>query len=148
MALDSKVREAARKNTAFLLNGQPVDPWLVGIDFACQPTSTQPAQLRIGVPIVIFELKQYEVIVTQDTLVRFVADNIKNHGAEALDVYLMIVRYSVNRPPRRKSYGWFARMFTKAPKWEPPKPKWNWTIVNDVGIENDTLVISGLCCER
>ena len=120
MGLEKALRERAERATYLLVDGKPVNPWLVGIDFEARDVPTRPVELHLGVPILLFELKQYEMLVTRENLVQFVSDNIKTHRHSALDVYLTIVRYVVSPPPRRKSYSWLARMFTSPPCWTPP----------------------------
>src|ERR1041384_2708375 len=144
--MDKAIREKAEKVTCLLIEREPVNPWLVEIDFDAADSPFRPVELHLGLPILIFEMKQYGVLITKDNVVQFVTDDIKNHQHEALDVYLTIVRYVVNPPPRRKSFGWFARMFTSPPKWTPPDAEWKWREVSDVGLANDeALVIKGVC---
>jgi hypothetical protein len=129
-----------------LIGGQPVNPWLVGIDFKATASGPCSVELHLDLTILLFEMKQYGVILTRATVSQFVLDDIKDHGEEALDVYLTIVRYSVNPPPRRKNFGWFARMFTSPPKWTPPAPQWKWASISDISLSaEDCLVIKGNC---
>jgi len=148
MGLDKSVREQAERTTRLLVGGKPVDPWLVAIDLEATRPSSHLAELRLGLPILFFEMKQYEIIITNENAVQFVSDNIKKYGHEALDVYLTIVRHVVNPPPRRKSYTWFARMFTSPPSWTPPQPQWKFTSVTEVALsEDDALLIKGTCSD-
>jgi hypothetical protein len=144
--MSMEIRELPAKATRFLVDGQPVNPWLVGIDF--NETGSPPClvELHLDLTILLFEMKQYGVTVTKDTIRQFVLDDIKNHGQEALDVYLTIVRHVVNPPPRRKNFGWFARMFTSPPQWTPPSPQWKWTSISEISVSGeDALVIRGNC---
>ena len=143
-----KVRELPAKASRFLIDGQPVNPWLVVIDFKATASMSCQVELHLDLSILLFEMKQYGVPLTRDTIRQFVLDDIKAHGEEALDVYLTIERYTLNPPPRRKSYGWLARMFTSPPKWTPPMPQWKWTSINEISLSNeDCLVIKGHCCQ-
>jgi hypothetical protein len=136
------------KATSFLIDGQPANPWLVAIDLKSKGSPLCSIELILDVPNLIFEMKQYGVILTRDSVRQFVSDDIRDHGGDALDVYLMLVRYALNPPPRRKSFGWFARMFTSPPKWTPPPVQWKWTTVNEIRLsDNDALVIKGECCQ-
>lgn len=134
------------KKSHFFVDGRPENPWLVGINFKSTSTSPRPVELQLDLSILIFEMKQCGVPITKDTARQFVADDIKDHGTQALDGYLRIVRYVLNPPPRRKNFGWFARMFTKPPKWTPPQPHWDWTSVTDINLSGEALVIKGCCC--
>lgn len=146
MGVEIAVRERATKATCLLVDGQPVNPWLVKIDFTGQGSSLQTVELRLGLPILVFELQQCEVNVNRDNVLAFVRDDIKSHRDVSLDGYLTIVRHVLVPPPRRKSLGWFARMLTPAPKWTPPAPEWNWTSVNGIDLSNEeVLVIRGNC---
>lgn len=145
MALDKAIRERAARATCLLIDGQPVNPWLVKIDFAPEGTSQRQLELHLGLPILIFELQQCEADVKHDNILAFVLDDVKDHRNAALDGYLTIVRHVVNPPPRRKSLGWFARMFTPAPKWSPPLEQWKWTSVTGIRLSEDALVINGTC---
>lgn len=147
MGIGQAVRERATKVTCLLVDDRPIDPWLVGIDFAAQGSLLRPLEFHLGLPILIFELQQCEVNVNHDTILAFILEDVKNHRDAAIDVYLTIVRHVVNPPPRRKNLGWFARMFTRPPKWTPPVPKWKWTSIGEISVSNeDALVIRGSCC--
>jgi hypothetical protein len=147
MGIGTAVRERAAKATCLLIDGKPVNPWLMGIDFSAQSSSPQSLELRLGLPILIFELQQCGVNVSRDNILAFVLDDIKNHRNEALDGYLIIVGHVVNPPPPLKSLSWFARVFTSPPKWTPPPPQWKWASVDEVTLSDDeALVIRGNCC--
>jgi hypothetical protein len=61
MGIGKTVREQAMKATFLLVDGQPVNPWLVEIDFAANGSPPQPVELHLGLPILIFELQQSDV---------------------------------------------------------------------------------------
>lgn len=141
-----EIHELPAKGSRFWVGRQPVNPWLMGIDFKALTSVSCSVELHLDLSILIFEMKQYGVPLTRDTVRQFVVDDIKNHGEEALDVYLTIVRYTLNPPPRRKNFGWFARMFTPPPKWTPPQLQWKWTSISEISLsDEDALVIKGHC---
>lgn len=148
MGLDRTVRENAEKVTQLVRAGQPLNPWLIEIDFDDKARSVQPVELRLGLPILIFELQQCGVEVERNNILNFVSNDLKTHQKEALSGYLTIVRHVVDPPPRRKSSGWFARMFTNPPSWTPPQPQWKWTSVNEIKASEDALIIQGYCCQK
>ena len=136
------------KATSFSIDGWPANPWLATIDLKSKGSPLFPIELSLDIPNLIFEMKQYGVTLTRDTVCQFVSDDIRGHGGEALDAYLTFVRYALNAPPRRKSFGWFARMFTPPPKWTAPAPNWKWTCVNKICLsDQNALVIKGECCK-
>lgn len=143
-----EIHSLPSKATRFLVDGQPVNPWLVGIDLSAQTSPFRSVELDLDLEILIFEMKQYGVMLTKESVRQFVSDDIKDHREKALDVYLSAVRCILNPPPRRKNFGWFARMLTSPPKWTPPAPNWKWTRVTEISLsDQDALVIKGECCE-
>jgi hypothetical protein len=145
--VNNEIADFLAKASRFLVDGMSVNPWLARIDFESAPATSYSVELKLDLAILIFELKQHGVSLTRDTVRQFVMDDVKNHGEVALDGYLTILRYTLNPPPRRKNFGWFARMFTSPPKWTPPTPQWKWTSVDDISLSNDdALVIRGKCC--
>lgn len=145
MSLDPAIREQAARTTSVLVDGIPVDPWLVQVELGASCPTGHPIKLRLGIPILLFELKQSLVSVTASDLVRFVEKDIKDYPGNALTGYLVIARHVVEPLPAKRR-GWFARVFTRYQAPLPHPPKWNWTTVENVTLrDDDTLAIRGIC---
>jgi hypothetical protein len=142
------MRQRASSLTTLLIAGKPVDPWHVGINLTSAPVNSEEIELNLGIPIVVDELRQCGVQVDENGIIQFVRDDIAKYQNQALEGYLTFARYIINPPPLRKSYGWFARMFTPAPKFDPPPVQWNWTRVDEITGDNQVLVIKGRCWLR
>src|SRR5262245_771293 len=130
--MQQAVRERVSSLTKLIVAGQPVDPWQVGPRLGSAPSDSYEIKLHLGIPIVIDELRQFGVEVDENSIIQFVSDDIAKYQDQSLEGYLTFARYIVNPPPPRKSYGWFARMFTPAPKFVAPPIQWNWIRVDQV----------------
>jgi len=146
MGIGAEAREKAAKATRLLVDSQPIDPWLIKIDLDAKGSPSQLIELNLGLPILIFELEQCGETVGIDSILPFIVNDVKNHRKAALDGYLTIARYVIKPPPRRKSLGWFSRMFTAPPKWTPPAPQWVWSSIGEISLSADNcLVVKGIC---
>jgi len=140
--------EQATKVTQLTIQGKPVNPWWIGIDLRTSDAQLHPMELRIGLAILLYELRQCEVHLTKAGILQFVFDDIAKHQGNALNGYLTIVRHVVCPPPIKKDLGWFSRMFSQPTVWTPPPVRWNWTKVGDVTLSDDeSIAISGMCCD-
>jgi len=133
-------------STRFLVDNQLPDPWLIAVDLNALSREIHPVALYIGLAILVFELQQSDVEVTEKNILSFVDQDIQKHQTTALNGYLTIARAIISPRPTRKSLGWFARVFTQPTKWEQPPPRWRWTSVTQIAFKDDALVIHGRCC--
>jgi len=138
--------EEARKATCLLVDQRQLNPWLIDVDLDMPPIGSNFVELHLGLRILVFELQQCSIPVDGQTVHTFVDQDIKSNKANALIGYLTIARAIIAPRPIRKSNGWFARVFTSAPKWTQPVAQWKWTSVTEVGVnEDESLVIKGTC---
>lgn len=145
--MNNTIREKALAATSLAVDGQHTNPWLISVDLAASGSWSSVVELRLGIPVLVFELQQCEVRVDERSLLDFVKKDLNTHKTKALNGYLMIARAIISPRPTRKSVGWFARVFTSPPKWIPPEPQWLWKSVNEIRLsDEDTLVIRGNCC--
>jgi hypothetical protein len=145
---DSGIRFAATKVRNLTIQGKSVNPWLIGIDLRSNSAQLYPVEMRIGLTILVFELRQCEVHSTEANILQFVSEDIRKHQEKALHGYLTIVRHVINPLPIKKHLGWFSRMVSRSSTWTPPPVRWNWVRIGEVKLPGDkSIAISGMCCD-
>lgn len=125
-----------------------MNPWLIGIDLRTGGTNSTAVELRLSIAILLYELQQCEVHLTKANILEFISNDIAKNQDKALAGYLTIARHVIDPPPIKKRLGWFARMFSRPPIWEPPQVRWNWIKVTEVKLlDGESLAINGVCCD-
>lgn len=134
------------KKQRLLIDGELVDPWLVGIDLENHSEVPVTIELSLEAEGVLHELNECDVDIGLDQLVSFITDDLKTFPEKALSGYLGFARDFINPRPRR-SYSWFRWVFGKIPKRPQPTPVWNWWKVDEVRLTSDQLLLfKGHCC--
>lgn len=134
----SEAWRRALEITGVLIDGEAVDPWLIATTDSATTPAPQAIELRIAILIVLHELHECDVEVSEETLAEFVSSDLANarDKTKAMRAYLDFARGSL---PRRKVLGLFVKKATE------PAPLWFWNQIGNVSLERECLVIKGRC---
>jgi hypothetical protein len=147
--MERQIRERSLIATKLLIDGSPVDPWIVSVSLGLHPGKLHSLELHLGVAVLVDEMQHCGVQVTEETARDFVDNDIAKFGSVALQGYLRLACAMISPAPARKSTSWLARMFTRPPKWDPPKHQWVWVGLQGVrSINSGALVIDGMCSRK
>jgi len=131
--------QAAKENAGIWIDGATVDPCCVIAGSPARASSTHEIEVHIAAGILLRELQQCGVEVSEQTLRDFVAADARNEGAR--DGYLTIARFVVSPLPRQKfSLGVFRPRNSAR---HVLTPKWAWTEISDVHLREDRIIFSG-----
>jgi hypothetical protein len=136
------------KRDCLLINGESVDPWLVGVNLENHCSVQLTIELRLDGEGVLHELNECDVDIGMDQMESFIKDDLKKFPENALAGYLDFARYFINPPPPQK-YSWIRWVFNRPPKRPRPTPIWNWCKVDEVKLTTDGLLLfKGQCCRK
>lgn len=126
------------------MNNQELDPWLVKIGNQNTSGYQEPIEMHVDVGMVLHELQQAGIELTQDGLPTFVSAEVRS-DLRALEAYLTILRHTISRPPPRLRRAFLGLYLKTHQSWTPPRPQWVWSKIESIATSQGSLVIRGTC---
>ncbi len=127
------------ENASVRIDGATVDPCSVIAGSPAGALSPYEIEVHIGARILLHELQQCGVEVSEHTLRDFVVADARDE--QARDSYLTIARFLVSPLPRQK---FFLGVFRpRNPARHVLTPKWAWTEISDLQLRGDRIIFSG-----
>jgi hypothetical protein len=121
------------------IDGTAVDPCNVIAGSPAGLLSGHDIEVHIAAKILLHELQQCGVEVSEHTLRDFVATDARDERAR--DTYLTIARFVISPLPRQK---FFLGVFRpRNPARHTLTPRWAWTEASGVQLRDDTIILSG-----
>ena len=121
------------------LDGVAVDPCSVIAGSHAEAPAEHHIEIQIEAKILLHELQQFGVEVSEQTLREFVATDARDERAR--DAYLMITRCIVAPLPQQKLSLGILR--PRNPARHTLAPRWKWTETADVQFRDNTIIFSG-----
>lgn len=131
--------QVGKVNASVRIDGATVDPCSVISGSTAGAPSPHEIEVHIAAGILLHELQQCGVEVSEHTLQEFVAADAR--GENGRDAYLIIASFIISPLPRQK---FFLGVFRpRHPARHTLTPRWAWTEISGVQLREDRIIFSG-----